>query len=265
MGCRDKSVTFLQSIGYNLVRYPRADLAPLELLATSGNELERFGSLGTVFDSEHPLPVVTSDAQASNVTGIESSSLKAGLGLTVLGSLIEAMGGSRVGLDLKYSRADRIEFKYSDVTENHIELASLDQYLASSDIAPNSPTASRLLEDDGAYVVSSTLKSNRIEVRATDKSGSEIGLDLPVIEEVVGAKVSVSLGKDNSKTLVYIGKAQLVFGVKAVRLFFEDGEFRCLKPASNSVVVKGFGPGGSGDEPELLTSVVSSSLSRFRN
>lgn len=41
----DQSIKYLQSFGYCVVRLPKADLRPLQLLAKQGDDLDRLGEV----------------------------------------------------------------------------------------------------------------------------------------------------------------------------------------------------------------------------
>ena len=148
MPCRDKTIDYLKAYGYNVVRLPKADLRPLELLFGDHRGLDRFGELSTVLvgDGTVPLPPVCRDMPAPKISGQHSSELKVGFGLSILGNIIAAMGGSNLGLKATYSAAATIVFEFSDVYENRVEVAALDRYLASTDVDPLSRTGPRYLK-----------------------------------------------------------------------------------------------------------------------
>lgn len=236
MGCRDRSIDYLKGYGYNVVRLPKADFPPLELLSKGNGALDRFGHLTTVLrgDGSVAVPAVTADAPAPHISGQQSSELKVGLGLSVLGPIIGAMGGSNLGVNASYQHASTVAFEFGDVLENRVEVAALDRYLASSDIDPMSRHAGRLLEEDEMYVVTATVKSNAITVRATSSSGGELKLDVPVVQQAVGGSVTVSASAAGESALTYQGPVPLVFGFQAVQLFFEDGVYRSIAPAEGT-------------------------------
>ena len=196
MGCSDPAITYLRHYGYSVVRLPKADLACLELLADAGGrELERFGRLDTVLvaGGQTALPPVTADVQAASISGERSGELSVGVGLSVLGGVLAAMGGSKLGLDVSFKRATSVVFEFADVLEDRIEPAKLDQYLGEADLDPRSVQAERLLEADDLYVTTALIKSRKftIEASASRSAGAE-QVSVPEIQQVVGATVKVS-------------------------------------------------------------------------
>ena len=233
MGCSDPAITYLRHYGYSVVRLPKADLACLELLADAGGrELERFGRLDTVLvaGEKTPLPPVTADVQAASISGERSGELSVGVGLSVLGGVLAAMGGSKLGLDVSFKRATSVVFEFADVLEDRIEPAKLDQYLGEADLDPRSRQAERLLEADDLYVTTAVIKSRKftIEAGASRSAGAE--LSVPEIQQVVGATVKVSGATEQTSKVTFEGAVPLVFGFKAVRLFYDRGRYTAFKP-----------------------------------
>jgi hypothetical protein len=235
MACRENTLNYLHALGYNVVLLPKADLEPLYLLSPAGRgTFDRFGRLDTALkgDGSVALPPVSADVAAASIGGRSSSSLKTGIGLSVLANVVAAMGGSPVGLEAAYSKAATVSFEFRDVYENRIEVAALDRYLASADVDPLSVHASRLLSEGDLLIVTSTLKTSTIAVRASDNADIAITLDVPVVQEIVGTNVTVATAANDEALLSYSGPAKLVFGFQAVRLLFDDGFYRAIEPVS---------------------------------
>src|SRR5687768_16752371 len=133
----DPFITSLKSIGYCPIRHPRANVSPLQLLSESGKgELDHLGDLTDVFTSDDPtqVPSVKVNQTAANVTGRRTSDLTAGLGLTFLGNVIGAMGGSSAALKAHYRRARTIAFRFEHVLTDIGNVAELDKFLEQCDL-----------------------------------------------------------------------------------------------------------------------------------
>jgi hypothetical protein len=240
MSCSDPSINYLQSLGYSVIRLPKADVAPLEILMRQGRDLERLGLLSTLLvgDDQHALPAVARDVPAATISGRRTGDLSAGIGLSVLGSVLGAMGGSTLGLDAHYQQARSITFEFHDVLEDRVEVARLDQYLAAADVNPASRYVGELLEADDLYVTTATIKSKKLTAEAKTSSGADLSLSVPAIQGLVGGNVAVSQHGEATNRLTYEGPVPLVFGFKAIRLFYEQGRYRAFKPVAPSVGMK---------------------------
>ncbi|MBU3078926.1 hypothetical protein [Sphingomonas quercus] len=248
--CKDPALTALKAMGYNVVRLPKADLTPTLLLARKGSKLQRIGSLTSVFTPAPaaPVPAISADNPAPNVSGTKSADIDIGIGLNILGGLISALGGSTLALNAGYTQARSVQFEFAGVLESNAEPALLDQFFAGATINPFAHAISDMLDSDDVFVITSTLKSSKINVAAKDDHKNSIGLDVPVIQGAVGGSLKVSGSGASSSVVTYEGQVPLVFGFQAVRLIFDDGRYRTMKLAdAGSIALEaalGEGPQG---------------------
>lgn len=232
MGDSDPLLTYLKSFGYSVVRLPRTDLRPLQLLVRADTRLTRLGDLSAVLQpgGRAPLPAISENVAAASISGERTRDLSLGVGLSILGSVIAAMGGSHVGLEAGYKQAKSTAFQFTDVLEDRADLLAIDQYLGDADVNPLSTYAAQLLDADAVYVITATIKTRTFVVDAKDASGASLDVQVPEIQGVVGGSVKVSAAPGGGSKLVYEGPAPLVFGFQAARLFYADGRYTAFKP-----------------------------------
>lgn len=236
--CKDPFVTYLKSFGYNPIRLPRANIRPLQILAQSGKDLTWMGDITDVFVPEQggQLPAVEADVPAGNISGQRTGEMSIGLGVSLLGNVIGAMGGSKLGLDVAYKNAKSAVFEFTDVLSDAVSVAKLDQFLGGSDVNPNSVTLGKMLEADQIYVVTGTVKSQKFTVEAKKSGGGSVAVDVPVVQQIVGANVKVGGAGAQTSKLTYEGKVPLVFGFQAVQLYFDKGSYTAFKPLEAGTV-----------------------------
>ena len=229
----DPFVNALKSFGYNIVRLPKADIQPLLLLSKDGENLDRLGPVTKLLTpgDTSSAPSITRDVNAANLNGQRTGSMKIGLGLSILGNIIGAMGGN-LGVEAKYEKAKSAVFEFQNVLQDQIDILELDQYLGDADINPASVFVNKLLDADKLFVVTATIKSSKFGFEAMTSTNSGLKLDVPVIQQIVGGNVSVGAESATTSKLTYEGKVPLVFGFQAVQLFFENGRYTALKPAT---------------------------------
>jgi hypothetical protein len=232
MGDSDPLLTYLKSLGYSVVRLPRTDLRPLQLLVRAETRLTRLGELQTVLPpgGRAPLPSISENVAAANVSGERTRELSLGVGLSILGNVIGAMGGSPVGLDAGYKQARTASFQFTDVLEDRVDLLAVDQYLGDADVNPLSTYAAQLLDADAVYVITSTIKTRTFIVEAKDASGTAIDVKVPEIQGIVGGAVKVGATPGGTSKLAYEGTTPLVFGFQAARLFYDAGRYTAFRP-----------------------------------
>lgn len=81
MWCADPYVELLKRHGYCLVRLPRADIRPAQVLARSGKALQPMGELSSVFvPGETPVPPTRENVAVADFSGAGTGRIGAGVG-----------------------------------------------------------------------------------------------------------------------------------------------------------------------------------------
>lgn len=232
MWCDDPLLSCLKAFGYSVVRFPGPSLAPLQLLARLGRDLERLGRVETVLlpGRNVPVPAVSADHPCPGLSGQSTAELDAGLGLSLLGTIVASLGGSPQAVEILANRARKVTFEFGEVTEDSVQLADLDQYLADSKVTPLARHVGWLLEADDLYVTTSVVKSRQFCVTAKDENGLGLELDLKSLRDLAGAEISVSVVGASSAQISFEGRFALAFGFRALRLFYDRGRYRAFKP-----------------------------------
>jgi hypothetical protein len=230
--CRDPFLAGLEEFGYSVVRLPVSDLEPLELLRRDGDDLERFGRLTTVFEPRDPVgrPRVTRGRPAASISGRRTGRIEVGAGLSLLGGVIAAMGGSRIGIEDTYHAARGITFEFREVTEDRAELAALDRWLASARLRDRAASAAALVEAGTLYVTTVVIRSRSLTVEAHDEQGAALSVEAPALAHAADGRVHVSHDADNAAAVTYTGRVPLAFGFRAVRLHYRHGRYAGSEP-----------------------------------
>jgi len=78
----DPLISLLKSFGYNVVRLPRADISPLQVLTEKDKEFHMLGELETIFKAGPNIdaPETKRDIAAAKVSGQNCGDLKFGIG-----------------------------------------------------------------------------------------------------------------------------------------------------------------------------------------
>jgi hypothetical protein len=247
MSCKDPYIESLHAFGYNAIRLPRPDVRPLQLLARDGDGLDRIGELTSVLraGADVPLPKISENARMAAVSGGRTGDLSFGMGVSVLGSVIAAMGGSTLGLDVAYRDAKSVTFEFPDVLEDRVEIARLDQYLADADVSPFAAHVAKMLDADQLFVTTAVLKATRITVEARRSKDARLDVSVPEIQKAVGASVKVGVKGDVASKVTYEGRTPLAFAFQAVRLFYEDGHYQRFELLIDSTTMVRGQPGRS--------------------
>lgn len=238
--CRDRSVDYLQKLGYNVVNHPREGIAPLHLIGRQGGNTSELGSLDGMLVAPVPtLPTPATDQAAADINGRQSSKLDVSLGVNVLGSLIGAMGGT-LGVSTAYTTARKISFVFESVLADSITPLEIDRFIKEGEIDAESPLIREYIFGNGQlYVITDVIKSNKFTVKYETSDGVEAKVDVPVIEELVGGNVKVSASGEMQAVVSFAGTKPLVFGFRCLALGVLDGEVRLTlsKPGTTPLSV----------------------------
>jgi len=225
----DQSITFLKSFGYCVFRVPRLSAQPLELLHRDGKDLTRLGGVADLIaGGAVPVPTVHRDDRPGvDIEGTESSTVNVSIGVNILGSFIGALGGGNLGLQAGFTRAKTVTFKYAAVTEDSVDVLALEQFIKAGRIDEHVPTGTvDKLIDDEVYVITSVLKTKKIVVAAQGEAGNSVQVDVPVIQQAVGANVKVANDASVASNVAFEGPIAIPFAFQAVQLVFDDsGQF----------------------------------------
>ncbi|BCS34926.1 hypothetical protein TBR22_A41520 [Luteitalea sp. TBR-22] len=225
----DQSITFLRNVGYSVFRVPRPGAQPLDVLHRTGKDLTR---LGGVADLVEPGAVAVpeirrDDTPGVNIEGTESSKVNVAIGVTILGSFIGALGGGNLGVTTGFSRARTVTFTYAAVVEDRVDVLALERFVKAGRISPLIPsgTVDKLIDDE-VYVITSVLKTRKIIVRGHAEGGNSVALDVPVIQQAVGANIKVGIEGASQVDVTFEGPIAIPFAFQAVQLVFDSsGEF----------------------------------------
>jgi hypothetical protein len=219
----------LRGYGFSVFRFPRTASQPLDLMHRDGKDLTRLGmAADLVVPGEVSPPDVRRDATPGiDIEGKETSKVNVAIGISILGSFIGALGGGKLGLDVAFKKARTMTFQYTAVMEDAIDVLALEKFVKAGRISPHIPsgTLEKLLDDE-VYVVTSVLKTKKVVIAAQGDGGTTVKVDVPVIQQAVGANVNVDTGSTLESRVAFEGSVPVAFAFQAVQLVFDDsGEF----------------------------------------
>ena len=218
---KDPSITYLNALGYNVIKLPRVGISPLSLIGKD-KTTAFLGDLSTMWTGPQPALLPGPPNPASVVNGQKSAALDLGFGLNLLASTLAVFGASSPSIDLSHTSAKGIQFSYSGVTSTAVDLGLLGGYLPKGQLNADNITVQRYFGTPGVevFLIYEVLRSSSITITATDSSSNGVALNVPEIQGIVGAKVSVkpSNASNTGITFASMDGVAVTFGFKAVRL-----------------------------------------------
>jgi hypothetical protein len=216
---KDPSITYLNALGYNVVKLPKAGIGPLSLIGKR-QTTSYLGPLASMWTG--PELAIPGPQTASVVNGQKSAALDLGFSLNLLASTLAIFGATSPSIDLSHTSAQAIQFSYSGVTSTAVDLGVLGGYLPKGRLDADNLAVQQYFGNPGAsaYLIYEVLRSSSITITAKDASSNAVALNVPEIQGLVGAKVSVkpSNAANSAITFASTDGIAVTFGFKAVKL-----------------------------------------------
>ena len=240
MICRDKSTTYLNRFGYNVVRHPQTSIGPLGVLGRKNRTVKYLGSLNQLVNSSVGLPEIETDLPATDISGQSTDDLHIGFGLSLMKSVLTGLGGNPE-VKSSFKRARAVNFRFNNVLLDRVAPLSVAKYL-NDQVLDDDPLLAQYAEGDGTlYVITEIVKSRSLSVTAKNKKGTEVEIDVPTLQTTVGANVKVEPASES--TVSYIGNKDLVFGFGCFEIGLEAGKFALFSTRPGSTTAMALGAG----------------------
>lgn len=235
--CKDASLTYLNELGYNVIRYPRADILPLDVLGRQRGTIARLGRLPDLTTlGGVAAPALRSDVHAANLEARRSSKLDAEAGVTVLGPYLKALGGNPQA-SAYFRRVKSMQFVFSDVLIDEATPAEIGAFLGRCPIDVRNLLWRSYLNGEGElFIITETLKSKTLTVAADADSQAGVAIDTGALQSAVGGNVAVSGGGKSSSLLSFNGSVPLVFGFKCLRLQVAGGRLALVNASPSAAL-----------------------------
>lgn len=236
--CEDPWLKEIRVWGYIPVLLPKTGLAPLRVLKRRGKELNDIGSLLDLFvPGDVPAPEPGPEEKSPDRSRVRSGKLKMGLGLHFLHGALEVLGVGPVRAE--HQGAKSLRFTAEDIGISKVSLITLDLFLAAADIVPGAPTAAQLLTSEEAFICTEVIMAHAVTVQMESSHHDSAGLPPAPVHPGVSVGGEVTSGSSGTSHLRYKDDRAVVFGLKAARIRFADGQYRCLADPPGGLKVKG--------------------------
>jgi hypothetical protein len=251
--CQDPRLTYMNDLGYNVVRLPRTGIKPLGVLGRDNKTINYLGTLDQIWNTTATPPSPGAPNSVSALAGQATSDIKLSVGLDILANALSGMfGAAAPSLKFAYNKAKSVQFKFGEVQTVGIDPFIVGNYLASGDLKDGNAFVARFFHapETEAFVITEILQAKSISVTAKADSGGDVGVDVPAIQSTLGGKVNVTTSSSSNTDVTYTGNEYLTFGFKVFGIAIIDGTWQVHGvPPSGDV---SFAP-GTQIEPVLLS------------
>jgi hypothetical protein len=230
--CKDPALSYLNSLGYNVIRHPRAAISPLYLMGRRSGVNEGLGPLPRLIKSDaataRPRPRVSQKEASAGIEGKTTGQLAVGVGLGILKGFLKGIGVEvDIDVDAQFGSAHKLQFSFSKVLVERVEPLDIGTFLSGARADLDNPVVRGYLQGGGKlYVLHEVIKSAQISVLFDSSSREDLTLKLPLLQKSVAGKATVGLKADKELALSFTGTEPLAFGFKCLQIWLgeRDGQ-----------------------------------------
>ncbi len=254
--CVDPKLTYLNDLGYNVLRLPREGIAPLGVIGADGTSKSWLGTLDQIWKSEITVPVAGPQQAAGAISGFCTSDLKLSAGLEILANALNGMfGGKAPDVSGEYHDAKSMQFELGNVTVSGIDPFVIGNYVAKGELAAQNPFVRRYFSGEKgtkALVISQVLLAKSVKVTGKKDASTTVNVNVPAIQAALSAKGGVTVSSSDSTSVTYENAVPLVFGFQVFEIAYTAGqwEFRGVKPSA-AVSFSEYAEAASDSRPDL--------------
>lgn len=242
---------YLEDAGFNLVKLPKDDLTPLQLLSREKAGLERIGNIDDLFiRGDYPKPPIHYNVSVPDeLKGANDSLVKAKAGLKFLDKFLEFLGIKGGGANASLEDQENLNFEFIDPELDEVLKLKLDSYINNAKILDTSKTYVERLKEGNIYVITQVIKSKGILITSGKENKVDVDMALPEVKNAISGEFQISRSNNKNLEVRYNGPKKLVFAVQAARLIYhKDGSFRLKSSQGETVRHDGFAEYYSGEE-----------------
>jgi len=234
--CTDPRDTYLNDLGYSVLRLPRKEVVPFTVIGRDRGTNERLGVLPSIWHSTVELPLTGGRQPAGNISGRQTSDFDLKVGLDILSNALKVFGAKSPKLDTEFKRARTVQLEFTDVFTEGADPLEIGKYLKAGEFDNDNPYARYFTGGKGldALLITEVLVAKSISVNAKDDHGASVALEIPEIQGVVGGNVALSKQSTNSESITFVGPEYLTFGFKAWKIARVDGKWSLASLKQNA-------------------------------
>ncbi|MEU4166110.1 hypothetical protein AB0F46_04390 [Streptomyces sp. NPDC026665] len=166
-------------------------------------------------------------------------SVETELGLSILESFLSGFGLPAPGIKAQFGGAKSVAFSFRDVSRKWVDNNWLGRALSGRAIDLQNKSARIHLQKWRLLVIDSIIRSKGITVTAVEERDRSFGIDIGVIEELIGeVNADVAISSEASTDLTISGPVPLTFAFTAVEFHLDEyGNLLSAPPLGDSVAL----------------------------
>src|SRR5262249_38343691 len=152
-----------------------------------------------------------------------------------------ALGGN-LGINVSYTNAQKIEFRYTDVTLDSAVPLDVGNYLRDGNVdAGNLILQEYVLGNGELFLVTKVARSKKFSVSYEQKNSLDAQVDVAALTTLAGANVKVSTETGNTSVITFEGPVAIGFAFQCFQVGVADGVLSLTSVKAGAVVAAAAG------------------------
>lgn len=219
---------FVQEHSLNLLKWPREGVEIGDLIISRDGRTFPPVRIEEIFASDRPFDVEKKQVELAPFDTSFSSEVQIATVVSFVEGIASRLGMKASGkLKSAYATANSAKIKVKGSRKTSGKLAAIAQWLASSSVAAQQ---TMMRDGDKIYLVTALLKSNEIEVSATNADNKNLDIDVSATE-MAEASATISAKKSAGTAIIYKSRKRLTIGVELHELVPDGTNWRLDLPS----------------------------------
>jgi hypothetical protein len=227
--CKDKSISLLNDLGYNVVRYPKSGIEPLGFVVKQSNKYELVSKIQNLWISELEIPISKRE-QVPDLNIIESNEIKGGFGIKTLLDIF------KVNLNVNGLKDKSIKLVIINPQRVYCDFDSIANFIRKGDVNIDNAVSDFIFDGKSrVFVILETIVSSELKIIISGKSEAEAKVSAEELSENLNANVQFGSSNSNNNEIYFKSNDSAVtFGFKSSEIVFEDGKWSMKLPQSSN-------------------------------
>lgn len=216
---RGDAITTLNKLGFDVVRFPRPDIAPLDVVIEFDGRFTRLGPLTSMWRSTGQ-PPTNQTGSVGDVRSIRSSEIKGGVSVKAgFANLL-----AHLGLGAKVENVASVQLVARNPVLTWCPRDQLENYVAHGSQDRSAAASRHLVEErNRAFIVTDVVASGQLEVIIGGQTKAEAEASAADAMKSIEANANFSHARVEGDTIAYEKTPPLVFGFASSELYHDGG------------------------------------------
>jgi hypothetical protein len=215
--CKDKAVTTLNSLGFDVVRFPRPDIAPLDVIIKASGSFKRLAPLPSLWQSPAPLPEVI-EHPVPNLSTIQSSELRGALGI---GAIMDIFSKAEFSAAAKHTKSVRLVALEPKVMR--CDQSAIENFVTKGDVNPEEVATRHFLDEQvNTYIITEVIASSKLKIIVGGETNVEAKASAADISGAISASAEIGTVRCADNEIVYERENPAVFGFILAEILYDN-------------------------------------------